>query len=298
MDPVCHDETHNMTFTFRVLPPPPLSFAPSPAPSTPPSNPLQEPPYPRKRARPLADIDGLDFDIRDYTKKRRLRLKLITSRLSEPFAVPPTNILERGNCPRVALWAKTRCVARSALRKAAILNKIKRDAMAAREAHERQVEAARRQFRSVQIIVAPSQSRSANFGSRKSRYPDDDASCRERLAAAAHASFQRSNVVRYHRPVDRRRTPPPLPRQETPRSPSPSPASSFAALQISKPRSSSRGKGMQRRDTVFIAGGSRRLMVSPDPYNDLPAYRRPPSPPSESELNRQRRGMGLDIGCC
>lgn len=258
-----------MTYvTFRAPSPPPLSFTRSPSPSPPEAAESQCSSYPRKRARPLADIDGLDFAFRDYTKKRRLRLKLVTSRLSEPYAVPPTNILERGNCPRVALWAKGRCVARGVLRKAAILNKIKRDAMAARAAHERQVEAARRQFR-------------------------------ERLAAAAHASFQRSNVVRYHRPVDRRRTPPPPPpAQETSPARSPSPASSFATLQISKSWSSSRGKGMQRRDVVFAAGRRMGLMRLPDPYDDLPAYRRPPSPPSESEINRQRRGMGLDIGCC
>lgn len=139
-------------FVFTAVPPPLTAFSFS----LPPNNSAPAPIHswltpssfgPRKRARPLADIDGLDYECRDYNKKRRLRLKLITSRLSEPFAVPPTNILDRGNCSRVALWAKTRAVARNILRKAAILNKIKRDAMAARAAQERQVEIARQQYR-------------------------------------------------------------------------------------------------------------------------------------------------------
>lgn len=138
-------------FIFAAVPPPLVAF------SFPPTNPSVPAPIhswltpssfgPRKRARPLADIDGLDYECRNYNKRRRLRLKLVTSRLSAPFAIPPTNILDRGNCSRVALWAKTRAVARNILRKAAILNKIKRDAMAARAAQERQVEIARQQYR-------------------------------------------------------------------------------------------------------------------------------------------------------
>lgn len=110
--------------------------------------------FPRKRARPLADIEGVDEDLRVCSKKRRLRLTLVTSRLSDPYSVPSTNIMDRGNCSRVAIWAKTRMVARNVLRKAAILNKIKRDAMAAREAQERQVEIARQQFRSVFFFLS------------------------------------------------------------------------------------------------------------------------------------------------
>lgn len=138
-------------FVFAAVPPPLVAFSFS---SKNPSAPVPIHSWltpssfgPRKRARPLADIDGLDYECRNYNKKRRLRLKLITSRLSAPFAIPPTNILDRGNCSRVALWAKTRAVARNILRKAAILNKIKRDAMAARAAQERQVEIARQQYR-------------------------------------------------------------------------------------------------------------------------------------------------------
>ncbi|KAL7271308.1 hypothetical protein RUND412_005940 [Rhizina undulata] len=140
--------------TFGFLQPPPLphlSFSPS-APPTPTPTPQS-----RKRPRPLNDVEGLDYDTRDYSKKRRLRLTLITSRLSEPFAIPPTNILNRGSCSRVALWARNRgaVAPRNGLRKAAIMNKIKRDALAARAAKERQVEAARREYR--QRIAAAAQ---------------------------------------------------------------------------------------------------------------------------------------------
>ncbi|KAH8144943.1 uncharacterized protein LAJ45_11064 [Morchella importuna] len=171
--------------------------------------------YPRKRARPLADVDGIDKDCRDYNKKRRLRLKLITSRLSEPFAIPPTNILDRGNCSRVALWAKTRAVSRHVLRKAAILNKIKRDAMAARAAQERQVEIARQQYR-------------------------------EKLAANAKSNTKRNRVAQSNSPIVQ---------------------GSHVMKTPRKPK---------------------------DPYG-IPKHHRPPTPPSETELEYRRRGMGLGI---
>ncbi|KAH7063684.1 hypothetical protein B0J12DRAFT_178043 [Macrophomina phaseolina] len=58
-------------------------------------------------------------------KKRRLRLTLITSRLSLPFAVPTTHIIDRGRS-RIAVWAKQKALGRSLLRKAAILNRVTR----------------------------------------------------------------------------------------------------------------------------------------------------------------------------
>ena len=232
-------------FTFRTPLPPHLAF--TPVVDSPPASPPT-----RKRRRPLADLEGVGADTREYNKKRRLRLTLITSRLSAPFAVPPTNILDRGNCPRVALWAKTRCVARGELRKAAILNKIKRDAMAARAEQERRLEAARKQFRCVVVVVVTAAAAAAG-GRVLIEY-------RERLAAAAHSSFQRNDEVRR---VRRRRPPPP-------------PA---------------------RKGAAPAPGDEAKCSRVPDPYDSLPDFMRPPSPPSESELNRQRRGMGLDIGC-
>lgn len=47
-----------------------------------------------KRKRPLSDVDGVDT-ANLPVKKRRLRLHLITSRLSRPFSVPATHILNR-----------------------------------------------------------------------------------------------------------------------------------------------------------------------------------------------------------
>ncbi|KAI5781439.1 hypothetical protein EDC01DRAFT_619586 [Geopyxis carbonaria] len=235
-----------LTFTFRARTPPPFSFPPArtqyPTPES------SETTYPRKRARPLADIDGLDTDLREYSKKRRIRLKLITSRLSEPFAVPPTNIQDRANCPRGCMWARSRNVARNALRKAAILNKIRRDTMAAREAQQKQVEISRRQFR-------------------------------ERLAAGAQSSFDSSNVIA-------------LKNQK--------------AAQMQQPVAR-RPKGMQKRMTrsaTAMAHDEQNLIIEKeqeekekDPYY-IPSHRRPPSPPSEAELEieRNRRGMGLQIG--
>lgn len=95
----------------------------------------------RKRARPLADIDG---ECREITKKRRLRLTFVTSRLSAPFASPPRNNVDRGNS-KIAIWAKQRAIPPHQFRKMAILNRIKREAMALREAQQRQIEIARQQ---------------------------------------------------------------------------------------------------------------------------------------------------------
>ena len=68
-------------------------------------------------------------------RKRRLRLFLITSRLSPQFSHPATNIVDRGNS-KIAVWAKQRALGRNLLRKAAILNRIGRRAIRAREATE------------------------------------------------------------------------------------------------------------------------------------------------------------------
>ncbi|QSZ37408.1 hypothetical protein DSL72_009506 [Monilinia vaccinii-corymbosi] len=49
---------------------------------------------PFKRARALSDVDG--DDVNRGRKKRRLRLHLVTSRLSRPFSAPASNIANRG----------------------------------------------------------------------------------------------------------------------------------------------------------------------------------------------------------
>ena len=109
----------------------------------------QESSFCRKRARPLADIDG---EYREITKKRRLRLTFVTSRLSAPFASPPRNNVDRGNS-KIAIWAKQRVIPPHQFRKMAILNRIKREAMALREAQQRQIEFARQQHLSVALSL-------------------------------------------------------------------------------------------------------------------------------------------------
>ena len=57
------------------------------------------------------------------TKKRRLRLDLVTSMLSRPYALPPRHIPAR-RAARTGPWARQRIARRDLLRKAAIFNKI------------------------------------------------------------------------------------------------------------------------------------------------------------------------------
>ncbi|KAF2627394.1 hypothetical protein BU25DRAFT_62856 [Macroventuria anomochaeta] len=88
----------------------------------------------RKRGRAAANIDGEHSCTQK--KKRRLRLFLITSRLSPQFSHPATNIVDRGSS-KIAVWAKQKALGRNILRKAAILNRIRRRAVSAREAVSR-----------------------------------------------------------------------------------------------------------------------------------------------------------------
>lgn len=85
---------------------------------------------PFKRRRALSDVDG---DGNEGRKKRRLRLHLITSRLSRPFSQPASNIANRG-ISKVVVWgAKNRVLARNELRKAAIMNRVRMRMDAARD---------------------------------------------------------------------------------------------------------------------------------------------------------------------
>lgn len=76
---------------------------------------------PFKRRRPLWDVDGSPSIGK---KKRRLRLNLVTSRLSRPFSAPASNIVNRG-FSRIAAWAKARKPDKNELRKAAIMNRLR-----------------------------------------------------------------------------------------------------------------------------------------------------------------------------
>lgn len=81
----------------------------------------------------MTDIDGEHSCL--YKKKRRLRLFLITSRLSPQFSHPASNIVDRGSS-KIAVWAKQKSLGRNLLRKAAILNRIRRRAISAKEKEE------------------------------------------------------------------------------------------------------------------------------------------------------------------
>ncbi|KAG9237734.1 hypothetical protein BJ875DRAFT_357084, partial [Amylocarpus encephaloides] len=85
---------------------------------------------PYKRRRALSDVDG---DGNEGRKKRRLRLHLITSRLSRPFSQPATNIVNRGVAKVAVLGSKNKALGRSELRKAAIMNRVRKRMDAAKD---------------------------------------------------------------------------------------------------------------------------------------------------------------------
>ena len=76
----------------------------------------------RKRARHSENTNGEASELRPR-KKRRLRRDLVTSRLSRPYAVPPTFIPSPKGL-RTAVWARQRISGRTLVRKAAIFNSI------------------------------------------------------------------------------------------------------------------------------------------------------------------------------
>jgi len=78
---------------------------------------------PAKRERAVSDVDG-EGSANTQSKKRRLRLDLITSRLSEPYATPPTYIVSRG-ASKISIWARQKAFGRNLLRKVAILNSLR-----------------------------------------------------------------------------------------------------------------------------------------------------------------------------
>jgi len=79
----------------------------------------------RKRARHTTGLSS-DDTVLPSTKKRRLRLYLITSPLSRPFSKPASYIADHGSS-RLAVWAKSRHLHGRSLRKAAILNRARRN---------------------------------------------------------------------------------------------------------------------------------------------------------------------------
>jgi hypothetical protein len=118
--PSCRD-----TFTFKLCSGPSIRFSfDDQLPLVLPLN------RPFKRRRALSDVDGGGNEGR---KKRRLRLHLITSRLSLPFSQPATNIVNRG-VAKIAVWGpKNNTLGRSELRKAAIMNRVRKRMDAAKD---------------------------------------------------------------------------------------------------------------------------------------------------------------------
>ena len=82
----------------------------------------EQPPKNLKRQRFTndSDIEGWEHLPR---KKRRLRFELFTSRLSRPYATPPTHIVGT-RASRVGIWSRQRLSGGKLLRKAAMLNSI------------------------------------------------------------------------------------------------------------------------------------------------------------------------------
>lgn len=85
---------------------------------------------PFKRRRALSDVDGEGKEAR---KKRRLRLQLITSRLSARFSEPATNIGTNRGLSKISVWAKNKALGKNLLRKAAIMNRVRRRMDAAKD---------------------------------------------------------------------------------------------------------------------------------------------------------------------
>jgi hypothetical protein len=114
------------TFSFALAAGPPLKFSfdqPLPVPV------LTNRPVKRRRA--LSDVDGGGSEGR---KKRRLRLYLITSRLSRPFSQPASNIVNRG-ISKIAIWGRSRSAGKNMLRRAAIMNRVRLRLDAAKGLH-------------------------------------------------------------------------------------------------------------------------------------------------------------------
>lgn len=92
---------------------------------------------PLKRGRLLTDIDGEGS--KSIKKKRRLRRILITSRLSKPYAAPPTHISGRRTMG-AGIWSRQRVEGRNLYRRAAVLNSVKKNRMATKATEQRRSE--------------------------------------------------------------------------------------------------------------------------------------------------------------
>ncbi|CBX96454.1 predicted protein [Plenodomus lingam JN3] len=214
----------------------PLTFLPQPSPSR-----------AGKRSRAAADIDGEHSCLQK--KKRRLRLLLITSRLSPQFSHPATNIVDRGSS-KIAVWAKQKALGRNLLRKAAILNRIRRQTIAS----------------------------SRGRGSRDSRSPVQQEKEREQLQLAK-LEFDHGAIDTYTRPVhSTTHSVPPTAAVRTGKhfivsaspssSPSPSPTSSSPPLKAKPEKSTS--TPTYRSPNAAYAFSPQRAQASCRDHSPLP----------------------------
>ncbi|KAE8450921.1 hypothetical protein EG329_005361 [Mollisiaceae sp. DMI_Dod_QoI] len=105
---------------------------------------------PFKRRRALSDVDG---EGKEGRKKRRLRLHLVTSRLSRPFSEPASNIANRG-LSKIPVWgAKNKALGKNVLRKAAIMNRVRRRMDAAKDFMRQEQERSRERLSLREIIL-------------------------------------------------------------------------------------------------------------------------------------------------
>jgi hypothetical protein len=105
---------------------------------------------PFKRRRALSDVDG---DGNEGRKKRRLRLQLITSRLSRPFSQPASNIVNRG-IAKIPVWgARNKALGKSVLRKAAIMNRVRQRMDAAKDFMRLEQEKSRERMSLREIVI-------------------------------------------------------------------------------------------------------------------------------------------------
>ncbi|KAI4243388.1 MAG: hypothetical protein L6R40_003560 [Gallowayella cf. fulva] len=105
--------------------------------SSPALRPAESPPT-LKRTRAKTDVEGENsFDIQ--RKKRRLRVDLVTSRLSHPYATPATHIISSRRAQRLGPSARPRSRVHSPLRRAAMLNAIRARKMTAKHIGQREV---------------------------------------------------------------------------------------------------------------------------------------------------------------
>ncbi len=141
----CDRGSSKDTFTFTFAAGPSLKFSFDRPLSLPvPSN------RPFKRRRALSDVDG---DGNEGRKKRRLRLQLITSRLSRPFSQPASNIVSHG-ISKIAIWgARNKNTSKTVLRKAAIMNRVRKTIDAAKDFMRLEQERRKSQMLLRQVVI-------------------------------------------------------------------------------------------------------------------------------------------------